>query len=1007
MKGKKLLAGILSVVMALCTMAISVFAESSTMSLSEFVAAVEAGNGTFDGQGITVEWSPIDGCRNNTHPTECIKNLPSAVAETPNRVFISLAQFALFSGTDNLNISNVNFKYTAGDVQICANSSAQYTGSFTAAETATAELHLYNTGNVTFTGCGFDNVTLTPWGVNADADRIVTVTECSFSNNANSYGIKDVNASNVIIKNNTFQTKNGVMLSRNTAKNVEISGNSFNCLEIGDLIQVASSYKFDETSAMSVTGNISESNTGVFRLENNDIKNLTFKDNTIPSGASLTSYKSSYGATVDESGNFSVQDWTAKDNNVKVGSNYFKTLASALTYVYKNGPYDSAVTIECKSGADVGAMTHGHVEDDLIIIGNDAYVSSGERDFELDTYTFSRATGAQTKGSTDYLQKNVTVKVNNLNGIAAWGERHSNYTVDLEFTNCRNMQRVYFSGTSGTNNIKLTNCSFSRSLTSDSSYPQGDKTSVYSNNPGTIVINGCDFTGIPAAVNMNNKSNGKQDITITGCTFTNCASAANAADWNDFAAPIRFVTQNGASTDVKVSDCTVKYSDGNTNVGNGDILLGDGREGKASTEKITLDISGTAGEVQIQAPGKGKVRGETLTESDSKTIAMESAAVAKIGGKTFSTMKEAIEAAQDGDKIIVIGKAAVKSDVSLQNKKITFAGDPSDGADELTFIDGVKGEWNNAYYADNSDFIFEDLTLTWNMNGGYQGFVRPNRIVYNRCVIIGELYLAGNSQIFNSCDFRQELSSVYNVWTYGALKSEFNNCNFYSHGKSVLVYKESSSSYSDATPFDIKINGCKFKAEEAVTGKAAVEVDSSLYPFTVSIDNSTSEGFAAGSTSGNSLYNMKKMNTDLTVTDKTGLTVNGEEIDLKPIREQTIWVFDTDAGFYKTADGKKYGMMRFMFSVVPNGTVTEAGIKYVNADNLSAEATAENTVSASGEIKAFQGDIVGISTDVAGGGAYYALAYVKTEKGEFWSNPVRCSVDWTQYFTDYTPGGAN
>ena len=119
------------------------------------------------------------------------------------------------------------------------------------------------------------------------------------------------------------------------------------------------------------------------------------------------------------------------------------------------------------------------------------------------------------------------------------------------------------------------------------------------------------------------------------------------------------------------------------------------------------------------------------------------------------------------------------------------------------------------------------------------------------------------------------------------------------------------------------------------------------------------------------------------------------------------WVFDTDAGFYKTADGKKYGMMRFMFSVVPNGTVTEAGIKYVNADNLSAEATAENTVSASGEIKAFQGDIVGISTDVAGGGAYYALAYVKTEKGEFWSNPVRCSVDWTQYFTDYTPGGAN
>ena len=33
-------------------------------------------------------------------------------------------------------------------------------------------------------------------------------------------------------------------------------------------------------------------------------------------------------------------------------------------------------------------MTHGHVADDLIIHGNGAYVSAGERDLEVDIYKF-------------------------------------------------------------------------------------------------------------------------------------------------------------------------------------------------------------------------------------------------------------------------------------------------------------------------------------------------------------------------------------------------------------------------------------------------------------------------------------------------------------------------------------------------------------------------------------------------------------------------------------------
>lgn len=191
--------------------------------------------------------------------------------------------------------------------------------------------------------------------------------------------------------------------------------------------------------------------------------------------------------------------WGGEDGTtVKVGENYYETLSAALNAVYKSAPSE-AVTIECKPEANVGAMTHIHVEDDLIIEGNGAYVGSGERDMEFDTFMFSRDTGAQVKEG-KYLQKDVTVKVNNLNGIAAWGERHTDNVVNLEFTNCKNMQRVYISGIAGKNNIKLTNCSFERVGNQNGAYPQGDATSVYSNAPGEIVIDNCDFTNITAYI---------------------------------------------------------------------------------------------------------------------------------------------------------------------------------------------------------------------------------------------------------------------------------------------------------------------------------------------------------------------------------------------------------------------------------------------------------------------------------------------------------------------------
>lgn len=109
------------------------------------------------------------------------------------------------------------------------------------------------------------------------------------------------------------------------------------------------------------------------------------------------------------------------------------------------------------------------------------------------------------------------------------------------------------------------------------------------------------------------------------------------------------------------------------------------------------------------------------------------------------------------------------------------------------------------------------------------------------------------------------------------------------------------------------------------------------------------------------------------------------------------WTADTDSGYYMIGE-TKYGMMRFMFKAEPTGTVTASGIKYINATDISKSVTADTTAGAT----TFQGDVVKVPAGTTG--TYYATAYITTADGTFWSAPVGCSVNWNQFFTDYTGG---
>ena len=255
------------------------------------------------------------------------------------------------------------------------------------------------------------------------------------------------------------------------------------------------------------------------------------------------------------------------------------TLKEALkdAYMANNGD----ITITCRPNSDVGEMTHGHVADNITIIGNGAYISSGECDLEVDTYRFNRDTGVQDENNGVYLDKDVTITASNLYNLGVWGERHTNHTVNINLTNCDgkapvNLQRVYISGTAGVNNITVTGCNF---LTK--------ATALYSNADGTVVIDNCTFKGGQVPVNFNHKENGIQTVTVKNSTFTNCG---DAGEWSAFAAPVRFVNSGNGSLDATIENNTFTGTVGN----NGDILLGDYRDGETSNDfTATITPNGT------------------------------------------------------------------------------------------------------------------------------------------------------------------------------------------------------------------------------------------------------------------------------------------------------------------------------------------------------------------------------------------------------------------------------
>lgn len=493
----------------------------------------------------------------------------------------------------------------------------------------------YSSKSMTFDGCTFNisgkGVNVYVEADNADSDaRKVEVKDCT----VNSTSTKE-NKAFLNIKNHT-QAYEVVITGSNT-----VSGLNADTTTGSDLYQVEDT-TITETSGKPVK--IQERAADGTLTTVYEVKALAVAE---VGGKEFTSLAEAFEALNETDHTLTLIDNSAWDEAKPVywkagdQSGCVATLTEALTAAYMEN--EDEIIIVCRPRADVGTMSHGHVADNLTIYGNNAYLSGGECDLEVDTFKYSRNTGAQAKDGA-YLDKDITITAYELDNLGVWGHRNTSNTVSIVLTDCDgtsnvtpNVQRVYINGTTGVNNITLINCDF---LTK--------ATAVYSNADGEVEIDNCSFTGSQVPVNFNHKANGTQTVTVKNSTFTKCGSTNETNNLNQYAAPIRFVNSGSGTMSANVDDCTFTGTVGN----NGDILIGDGRDGKASND-VTLTVSGTAANVQAQKPGYYNGKSTDVTKMMAKQVAenerLETSVnkllpnAAKIGDIEYATLKKALE----------------------------------------------------------------------------------------------------------------------------------------------------------------------------------------------------------------------------------------------------------------------------------------------------------------------------------------------------------------------------
>ncbi len=259
---------------------------------------------------------------------------------------------------------------------------------------------------------------------------------------------------------------------------------------------------------------------------------------------------------------------------------YAETLKAALTAAHQaNG---NSITIYCKPSETIAKSDpHINVTKDLTIYANNA--DFGGNDLSIGTYVAP-------------VNSTTTINIYNAKNLVVWGQPVDGRADvwNVNFYDCVNEGSNFLmyrggEGATAKLNLRMENCHATGYTDS----------TVHTTADGSITIINCTFTDNCAPINVAHKQAGTMKVKIEGSTFTGCGSTSTTNTLNQYAAPIRLVNNNGSGTlTAEISGTTITGTVGS----NGDILIGDGRNGKSSNP-VGVSISGTTGEIQVQQPG--------------------------------------------------------------------------------------------------------------------------------------------------------------------------------------------------------------------------------------------------------------------------------------------------------------------------------------------------------------------------------------------------------------------
>lgn len=161
---------------------------------------------------------------------------PDEAERKIDRIQSNNAQYQIFSELDDITLSNIKFEYIPADISGHTDAWGG-SGDWTKDQIRNAEFQFLNKGNVTLENCTFEKVIASPFGDqqdrSGDAERSLTVTNCTFSNVYNAYALKDIYPANARIEDNRFENCSGAIYFEGTipGETIAISENQFDNID--------------------------------------------------------------------------------------------------------------------------------------------------------------------------------------------------------------------------------------------------------------------------------------------------------------------------------------------------------------------------------------------------------------------------------------------------------------------------------------------------------------------------------------------------------------------------------------------------------------------------------------------------------------------------------------------------------------------------------------------------------------------------------------------------------